>query len=771
MRDALTEDPVLAHPDWEIPFELHCDASIVGLGCVLTQRIGGVERVVSYASRSITDAESNYSIWELECLAIVWATRLFRMYLTGSEFKVITDSSTAAHIIGPNSKSASGRLLRWSLALQDFWPFAVEHRAGKRHGNADGLSRNPLSSTEPYGEGPTEIQPASLLAFQAKTTAYFGDVDGTARNATEFAEHQTKDAWCTMMAKDAKDDPGPGDVYQRNGLLVRKARRNGENDQVLVPKTLRAFVLRRYHGLPVSGHLGRRRTFINISRDYYWHGMRHDVTRWVAACLACRRRKTPRPMNAGEPGEVSVATRPWQVVAVDIVSASVKSAGGHTKILTILDLFTRYVIAIPLRRANAKEVGGALFTHLFCRFGKPERIHSDDGKEFVNGALDALCSKWSIARTTTGGYQPQANPVERFHRFLNSTMTMLSTKFGGEWPEYLPAAVFAYNASTNDATGYMPHELVHGQQPRLLQGLGLEAHLDDGPARTPDISQHHRNMGELLKKAYVEVRSRQEGIAARNRQIIAAKRSKGQRRVEYNVNDHVLYWEPRQAKRLELTPTNANDDSDVDGHRHAAAPAKWKDRWSGPHAVTGKIACKTGHRYQIYHRERGHTIETHVNKLCLYRPWSQGLLSTSVDLDSKRLYKCGEWVEEGSLVVVPLVKPYPFGIAKVLSTNDDGELELQWFGNVRDSPSGTYLPGWTTKTGDRIYYAVKPRHRTHRAFIADKDNSDINLNQHDVLIHGFELTRTKHLPAPLLRAIATHPNVWWNPDAKDANED
>lgn len=769
LRDALTEDPVLAHPDWEAPSELHCDASIVGLGCVLTQRVGGVERVISYASRSITSAEANYSIWELECLAIVWATRLFRMYLTGSEFKVVTDSSAAAHIIGPKSKSASGRLLRWSLALQDFWPFAVEHRAGKRHGNADGLSRNPLDSTEPYGEGPTEIQPASLLAFRATTTAYFDDVDSTAGNATEFAAHQAKDAWCSMMAKNAKADPAPGDVYAKSGLLLRKARENAGNDQVLVPKCLRAFVLRRYHGLPVSGHLGKRRTFINIARGYYWHGMRRDVARWVAACLTCRRRKTPRPMNAGEPGEVSIATRPWQVVAIDIVSASVKAASGCTKILTILDLFTRYVVAVPLRKANTKEIGGVLFAHLFCRFGKPDRIHSDDGKEFMNKALEALCAKWSITRTTTGGYQPQANPVERYHRFLNSTMTMLSTKFGGEWPDYLPAAIFAYNASTNDATGYMPHELVHGQRPCLLQDLGLEAQLGERPARTPDISQHHRNIGERLQKAYVEVRRRQEDIAAKNRQIIASKRSKRQRGVEYQLDDHVLYWEPRQPKRLKLTPANTDGGTDTDGHRHAAAPAKWKDRWSGPHVITGKVACKTGHRDQFYHRERGQTIETHVNKLCIYRPWSQGLLSTSADLDSKRLYKCGEWVEEDSLVVVPLMKPYPFGIAKVLSTNDDGELELHWLGNTGDSPAGTYLPGWTTKVGSQTYYAVRPRHRTHSAFIADKDNSDISLNQHDVLIHGFELTRTKHLPAPLLRAIAAHPNVWWNPDADNSD--
>ena len=89
IRDALSAEPVLAHPDWSAPWELHCDAAYAGgLGAVLSQRIDGVEKVISYASRAITSTEANYSVWELECLAIVWATRLFRMYLTGAKFKV-----------------------------------------------------------------------------------------------------------------------------------------------------------------------------------------------------------------------------------------------------------------------------------------------------------------------------------------------------------------------------------------------------------------------------------------------------------------------------------------------------------------------------------------------------------------------------------------------------------------------------------------------------------------------------------------------------------
>jgi hypothetical protein len=83
LRDALEGPPILQHPDWEYPFELQTDASHRGLGAVLCQRINGQQYVIAYASRAIFKLEAPYLTWELEALAMIWATRLFRMYLTG----------------------------------------------------------------------------------------------------------------------------------------------------------------------------------------------------------------------------------------------------------------------------------------------------------------------------------------------------------------------------------------------------------------------------------------------------------------------------------------------------------------------------------------------------------------------------------------------------------------------------------------------------------------------------------------------------------------
>ena len=549
------------------------------------------------------------------------------------------------------------------------------------------------------------------------------------------------------------DDADTGRFYRNAKALLMRKTEEGKTDHVVVPECLKAFILRRYHGLPVSGHVGRRRTYKQISSAYYWPDMSKDVKRWVQACLACRRRKTPRPLHAGQPGAVSTATRPWQCVAIDIVSTTTTSQGGYTKILTMIDLFTRYVIATPLRKATAKNIGSALFEQLYCRFGKPERIHSDEGSEFVSEALKAMFKEWDIKHTSTGGYQPQANPVERYHRFMNSSMTMLAAKFGANWPQYLPATTFAYNASTNDATGYSPHELVHaGQKPTLLQSIG-ELHANEPEAANE--ADHHKLAGTRLRSAYRDVRTTQERIAKARRDAILKKRGQMQKKsIVHEVGDHVLFWEPAQPVKLQ-TPEQQLSNVWV-----TRAPQKWKSRWSGPHRITGRKADRTGHRYILDHRKRGQ-IETHVNKLCSFQPWSPGLLSTSWDIDTKIAAnsRTGEWVSDGELVLIPLNDPVPFGLARVLDCDANGNLKLQWMANDDDNPHGTFKPGWTPRGAVKPYFDNEKRAKTHREYTAALDA--IEINQRDVVIHSFKLTDDQRLPKAILEAVSAHDCIWW----------
>ncbi|GJV28384.1 reverse transcriptase domain-containing protein [Tanacetum coccineum] len=138
LKKKLTEAPILIAPDWDQPFELMCDASDYAIGAVLGQRIKKHFRPIHYASKTMTEAESNYTTTEKEMLAVVYAFKKFRSYLIMNKSIVYTDHSALKYLF--NKKDAKARLLRWVLLLQEF-DFKVIDTKGAENYAADHLSR------------------------------------------------------------------------------------------------------------------------------------------------------------------------------------------------------------------------------------------------------------------------------------------------------------------------------------------------------------------------------------------------------------------------------------------------------------------------------------------------------------------------------------------------------------------------------------------------------------------------------------------------------
>ncbi|KAM2301641.1 hypothetical protein FF1_032371 [Malus domestica] len=138
LKEMLTSAPIIVPPDWSLPFELMCDASDYALGAVLGQRKDKRPHAIYYASRTLNDAQLNYSTTEKELLAVVFVLDKFRSYLLGTKVIIYTDHAALKYLF--TKKEAKPRLIRWMLLLQEF-DIEIRDKKGSENVVADHLSR------------------------------------------------------------------------------------------------------------------------------------------------------------------------------------------------------------------------------------------------------------------------------------------------------------------------------------------------------------------------------------------------------------------------------------------------------------------------------------------------------------------------------------------------------------------------------------------------------------------------------------------------------
>nr|GFB80595.1 reverse transcriptase domain-containing protein [Tanacetum cinerariifolium] len=138
LKTKLCEAPILIAPNWDMPFELMCDASDFAIGAVLWPRQDKYFRPIHYASKTMIEAKSKYTTTKKEMLAVVYAFEKFRSYLIRNKSIVYTDHSALKYLF--QKKDSKARLLRWVLLLQEF-TFKVIDTKGAENLDADHLSR------------------------------------------------------------------------------------------------------------------------------------------------------------------------------------------------------------------------------------------------------------------------------------------------------------------------------------------------------------------------------------------------------------------------------------------------------------------------------------------------------------------------------------------------------------------------------------------------------------------------------------------------------
>ncbi len=147
--------PVLTRPNFRRTFWLDVDWSSKGVGAILSQKEGRFEKVIAYASKSLTKAQRKFHLMEGECYALIWGVMHFRQYLHRSHFILRTDHKPFEWLA--TVSNANGRKGRWVDMLQDF-SFKIIHRPGLKHTNVNALSKNPVGPAIDDDDFSEEIQ-------------------------------------------------------------------------------------------------------------------------------------------------------------------------------------------------------------------------------------------------------------------------------------------------------------------------------------------------------------------------------------------------------------------------------------------------------------------------------------------------------------------------------------------------------------------------------------------------------------------------------------
>jgi len=155
-----------------------------------------------------------------------------------------------------------------------------------------------------------------------------------------------------------------------------------------------------------------------------------------------------------------------ELVCIDFLSLE-RSKGGYEHILVITDHFTRYAQAFPTTNQTARTTAKVLFEKFFVHYGFPERLHSDQGTNFMSGLISELCKLAGIEQSRTTPYHPMGNGMtERFNQTLLHMLCTLEEDKKSDWKSYVAPMVHAYNSTIHTSTGYSPYYLMFGRHPR-----------------------------------------------------------------------------------------------------------------------------------------------------------------------------------------------------------------------------------------------------------------------------------------------------------------
>ncbi|XP_024015893.1 uncharacterized protein LOC112089147 [Eutrema salsugineum] len=404
IKHALISAPIVQPPDWNLPFEVMCDASDFAVGAVLGQKKDKKLHAIYYASRTLDDAQRNYATTEKELLAVVFAFEKFRPYLVGSKVIVHTDHSSLKYFM--QKKDAKPRLLRWVLLLQEF-DIEVKDKKGVENGVADHLSRIRVEDDVPIDDFLPEenvyyVETKSQSSFDEELQVFrVGGTLVTSDTTTSVARH----------------------LSQANTETSQIRNRLPETSSAAVSATQRP-----------------------------WYA---DIANYLAA--------EAEPENFKGYAKKKFLRELFDCWGIDFMGPF-PSSYGNKYILVAVDYVSKWVEAIASPTNDSSVVLKMFKTIIFPRFGVPRIVISDGGTHFINKIFEKLLRKHGVHHRVATPYHPQTSgQVEVSNRQIKEILEKTVGKTRKDWAAKLDDALWAYRTAFKTPLGTTPFHLLYGK--------------------------------------------------------------------------------------------------------------------------------------------------------------------------------------------------------------------------------------------------------------------------------------------------------------------